>query len=101
MSVWSLKNTLAFLGDDDFLTLFKLLHYCSINLNSCIRTCELFILMIKENYQTDNYGKFWKETVLIELRSFFIDILAFKLGKLCPGVGILFLFIDPGAGVLH
>ena len=54
--------------------------------------------MIKENCQTDNYGKIWKETVLIELYSFFIDILAFELGKLCPGVGILLHFFDPGAG---
>ena len=37
----------------------------------------------------------------IELWSYFIDILAFELGKLCPGVGILFDFSDPGAGVLH
>ena len=34
----------------------------------------------------------------IELWSYFIDILAFELGKLCPGVGILFLFSDPGGG---
>ena len=37
----------------------------------------------------------------IELQSYFIDMLAFELGKLCPGVGILFCFSDPGAGVLH
>ena len=37
----------------------------------------------------------------IELWSYFIDILAFERGKLCPGVGILFRFSDPGAGVLH
>ena len=30
-----------------------------------------------------------------------IDILAFELGKLCPGVGILFNFFEPEAGVLH
>ena len=36
-----------------------------------------------------------------ELWSYFIDILAFELGKLCPGVGILFGFSDPWAGVLH
>ena len=41
------------------------------------------------------------ETALVELCSFFIDILAFELGKLCPGVGILFPFFDPGAGVLN
>ena len=50
----------------------------------------------------ENYGKFGKKLVaFIELCSFFIDILAFELGKLCPGVGILFRFFDPGAGVLH
>ena len=32
---------------------------------------------------------------------FHIDILTFELGKLCPGVGILFPFFYPGAGVLH
>ena len=26
----------------------------------------------------------------------FIDLLAFKLGKLCLGVGIFFSFFDPG-----
>ena len=30
----------------------------------------------------------------IELWSYFIDILAFELGKLCPGVGILFRFFS-------
>ena len=45
--------------------------------------------------------KIWKETAFKELCSFFIDLLAFKLGKLCPGVGILFRFFDPGTGVLH
>ena len=29
-------------------------------------------------------------------RNYFIDILAFGPGKLCPGVGILFRFFDPG-----
>ena len=28
-------------------------------------------------------------------------MISFKLGKLCPRVGILFPFFDPGAGVLH
>ena len=37
----------------------------------------------------------------IELWSYFIDILAFELGTLCPGMGILFRFSGPGAGVLH
>ena len=37
---------------------------CSINLNCCIKTCEYFILTIKENCQTDNYGKFGKKLLL-------------------------------------
>ena len=45
----------------------------------------------------ENYGKFGKKLVaFIELCSFFIDILAFELGKLCPGVGILFRFSTRG-----
>ena len=49
----------------------------------------------------DKLWKIWKETAFIVLCSFFIDILAFKLGKLCLGVGIIVSFFDPGAGVLH
>ena len=49
----------------------------------------------------DKLWKIWKETAFIVLLSFFIDILAFKLGKLCLGVGIIVSFFDPGAGVLH
>ena len=46
--------------------------------------------------------KIWKETAFIELCSFFIDLLAFEQGKLCPGVGIFVsFFFDPGAGVLR
>ena len=37
-----------------------------------------------------------KACELIELSSFFIDVLSFKPGKLCPGVWILFPFFDPG-----
>ena len=47
----------------------------------------------------DNYGKLWKiwkETAFIELRSFFIDLLAFEVGKLCTGVGIFDSFFRPG-----
>ena len=49
----------------------------------------------------DKLWKIWKETAFIELCSFFIDLLAFKLGKLCLGVGIFVLFFHPGAGGLH
>ena len=45
--------------------------------------------------------KIWKETAFIELCSFYIDLLAFEQGKLCPGVGIFVSFIDPGAGALR
>ena len=34
----------------------------------------------------------------IELCSFFIDLLAFEPGKLCPGVGIFVSFFRPGGG---
>ena len=44
----------------------------------------------------DNYAKIWKETVVIELCSFFIDLLAFEQGKLCPGVGIFVSSFPPG-----
>ena len=43
----------------------------------------------------------WKETALMELCSFFFDILKFEPAKLCPGVGILLPVFDPGAGVLY
>ena len=55
--------------------------------------------MKKENCQMDNYGKLWeiwKETAFIKLCSFFIDLLAFELGKLCPGVGIFASCFRPG-----
>ena len=55
--------------------------------------------------------KIWKETAFIKLCSFFIDLLAFEPGKLCPGVGIFVSFFRqgsefctekavPGAGIL-
>ena len=55
--------------------------------------------MKKENCQMDNCGKLWKiwkETAFIKLCSSFIDLLAFELGKLCPGVGIFASFFRPG-----
>ena len=44
----------------------------------------------------DNYGKFGNKTAFIELCFFFIDLLAFELGKLCQGVGIFVSFFSPG-----
>ena len=42
----------------------------------------------------DNYGKFGKKTIFIELCFFFLDLLAFELGKLCLGVRIFVLFFS-------
>ena len=36
--------------------------------------------------------KIWKETAFIESCSFFIDLLAFEQGKLCPGMEIFVSF---------
>ena len=96
MSTKSLRNTLAFRSDYDFRTFLKLLHYCSIYLNRFIKTCEYFILTIKENCQKGTTVENLEKTALIELCSFFIDILAFELVKLYPGVGILLHFFRPG-----
>ena len=38
---------------------------------------------------------FERKYALIELWSYFIDILAFEMGKLCPEVVILFRFFRP------
>ena len=35
-----------------------------MHLKCCIKTCEYFILMIKENCQTENYIKFGKKLLL-------------------------------------
>ena len=43
-----------------------------------------------------NNGKFGGKTAFIELCFFFIDLLAFEPGKLCPGVGIFVSFFRPG-----
>ena len=75
------------------------LKFCKIK--CCIKTCEYFILTKKENCQMDKLWKIWKETAFIELCSFFIDLLAFRLGKLCLGLGIFVSFFDPGPGVLR
>ena len=59
------------------------------NLSTHIKTREYFILTIKENCQTDNYGKYGKKL-------YFIDILAFESGKLCSGWGFCFSFFGLG-----
>ena len=63
----------------------------SINLKWCIKTCEYFILTIKETCQTE----IWKETSLIELCFFFIDILTFEQANYARG-GDFASFFDPG-----
>ena len=54
----------------------------------------------KRKLSNGQLWKIWKETAFIKLCSFFIDLLEFELGKLCPGVGIFASFFDPGAGIL-
>ena len=50
----------------------------------------------KRKLSNGQLWKIWKETAIIQLCSFFIDILAFELGKLCPG-GLDFVsFFLPG-----
>ena len=70
--------------------------YPHLNLSCCIKTCEYFILTIKEIVKPGQSWNIWKETAYIELCSFFIDILAFELGKLCPGWGFCFPFSTQG-----
>ena len=41
----------------------------------------------------DSYGKYGKKLLL---KNYVIDLLAFELGKLCPGVGISVSFFRPG-----
>ena len=94
-----MRNTLAFHSDYDFRTFFKLLHYCSINLNCCRDTCQYFIFAIKDNCQTDNCGKFGKKLLLLtsqiipgdgDFASFFsTQGLGFCTKKLSSGRGIL------------
>ena len=55
----------------------------------------------KRKLSNGQLWKIWKETAFIKLCAFFIDLLAFELGKLCPGVGIFASFFNPGAGALH
>ena len=61
------------------------------------RNC-IYILYSHEKRKLSNgqIWKIWKETAFIELRSSFIDLLAFEVGKSCPGVGIFASFCRPG-----
>ena len=62
---------------------------------------RIFYSHEKRKLSDGQLWEIWKETAFIELCSFFIDLLAFKLGKLCPGVRIFVSFFRPGARVLH
>ena len=94
MSAWSPRNTLAFRSD--YVWLSNCLQTSnSIALKCCIKTCEYFILTIKENNWNLERNYSYGITFL------FHWYLGIPVGKLCPGVGILFRFFDPGAGILH
>ena len=58
-----------------------------------MKTCEYFILTIKENCQKE----IWKETALMELHFFFIDISAFEQATYPRGWGFCLVFLYPGA----
>ena len=102
MSEYSLRNTLAFrpqwLRFSNFLQTIALFQYSPLLLYKDLRILYSYD---KRKLSNGQLWKIWKETALIELCSFFIDILAFELVKLCPEVGILLHFFDPGARVLH
>ena len=100
MSELSLWNTLAFRSDYDCRTVLDS-NFKQYLLLALYEDLQILYSHDKRKLSNGQSWKIWKETALIELWSYFIDILAFELGKLCPGVGILFRFFDPGAGVLH
>ena len=58
---------------------------------------DLRILYSHEKIKLSNgqLWKIWKETALIELCSFLIDLLAYEPGKLCLRVGIFVSFFRP------
>ena len=59
----------------------------SINHKCCIKTCEYFILTIKENCQTDNYGKFWKKICSCRIMVLFHWYLSIWTRQIMPGGG--------------
>ena len=77
----------------DFRTVFKLQ---TVLILTVVQTLANTLFSKKENCQMGNYGKFGKKLPFIELYSFFVDLLAFELGKLCPGVGTFVSFFCPG-----
>ena len=84
----------------------------SINRKCCIKTCEYFILTIKENCQTDNYGKFWKKICSYRIMVLFHWYLGIWTRQIMPGGGDFVSFLptrgpefcteklSPGAGIL-
>ena len=55
----------------------------------------------KRKLSNGQLWEIWKETALIELWSYFIDILEFEPGKLCPGVVMLLRFLPWGSFALN
>ena len=81
--------------DYDFRTAFKLQ---TVSISSVVLYKDLKILYSHEKRKLSNgqLWKIWKKTTFIELCFFFLDLLAFELGKFCPGVGTFVLFLRPG-----
>ena len=64
----------------------------SINHKCCIKTCEYFILTIKENCQTDNYGKFWRKVCSYRIMVLFHWYIGIWTRQIMPGGGDFVLF---------
>ena len=77
--------------DYDFRTVFRLQ---TVLILSLYKDLQILYSHEKRKLSNGQLWKIWKETAFIELCSFFIDLLAFELGKLCPGVGIFVSFFS-------
>ena len=82
-------------SDNDFRTIFKLLHYCSINLNCCVKTCEYFILTIKENVKW-TIMKNLKKTAFYRIMFLFHSYLSISNGANYARGGDFVSFFRPG-----
>ena len=58
----------------------------------------MFSLRDKRKLSNGQLLEIWKETALTELCSFFIDIVAFEIDKLCLGWGFCLVFSTQGGG---
>ena len=76
-----------------FRTVFKLQ---TVVILSDLKDLRILYSHQKRKLSNGQLWEIWKETAFIELCSFFIDLLAFEVGKLCPGVGIFVSFFRPG-----